>query len=72
MLAPAPSPNLLPFRITPASGVVACAFAIAAVTACKSVTAACESVFIPPESKVTQAVPFRMSCWKRPIGIIPR
>src|SRR5581483_11472309 len=69
MFAPAPRPKRLPVRMTPTSGVFAWAFTMSAVTARRSPTAACESVFIPPESKVTLAMPSRMSyvsCPMRP------
>jgi hypothetical protein len=69
MFAPAPRPNLLPLRTTPASPDV---FAIASTTLRASVTAACESVFMPPESNVTQAMPFRTSCVSCAIVVPPR
>jgi hypothetical protein len=58
MFAPAPRPNLLPFRITPRARTSS---RCASTTLRASDTAACESVFMPPESKVTQAMPFRTS-----------
>src|SRR5262245_52147897 len=72
MLAPAPRPNLLPVRMTPTRGVLWFASAIAAVAVRRSATAACESVFMPPESNVTQAIPFRMSCviWLMVVSLI--
>src|SRR5436190_375738 len=65
MFAPAPRPNLLPFKTTPTSPEV---FPIASTTLRASETAACESVFMPPESNVTQAMPFRISCVSCAIG----